>query len=132
MGHHKDVEQGVTSGLSKQKMGRDGEEYAVGLLRRAGLRILARNFRCPKGEIDIVAGDRELIVFVEVRSRSSNVCGWGEESITALKQKRLQAVAAYFLLKEGFKVYPPIRFDVIALRNHEQTWEANWIKGIIF
>ncbi len=115
---------------AKRLLGLAGENYATELLVKAGLRILMRNYRCPKGEIDIIAGDGDMLVFVEVRARSSAIRGWGEESVITAKKQRLQAVATYYILEQGWREWPSVRFDVIALRPGEQGWQSNWIKGI--
>ncbi len=114
----------------KQIIGRAGEDYAAKLITEAGLIIIKRNYRCPKGEIDIIARDQEDLVFIEVRTRSSAVKGWGEESITALKRKRLQAVASYFLLEQGYLTWPGIRFDLVAIRWQNGKLLCNWLKAI--
>ncbi|HWQ89915.1 MAG TPA: YraN family protein [Desulfitobacteriaceae bacterium] len=114
----------------KQYIGRAGEDYAAGILIEAGLIILQRNFRCPKGEIDIIARDRDDLVFIEVRTRSSAVRGWGEESITWVKRQRLQSVAGYYLLQQGYEVWPRIRFDLVALRWQEEIHFCNWLQAI--
>jgi putative endonuclease len=114
----------------KQYIGRAGEDYAAGFLTEAGLIILQRNFRCPKGEIDIIAQERDDLVFIEVRTRSSAFRGWGEESITRLKRQRLQAVAGFYILQQGHEVWPRIRFDLVALRWQEEIHFCNWLRAI--
>jgi len=114
----------------KQYIGRAGEDFAAGFLTEAGLIIVQRNFRCPKGEIDIIAQERDDLVFIEVRTRSSDYRGWGEESITWLKRQRLQAIAAYYLQQQGYEVWPRIRFDLVALRWQEEIHSCNWLQAI--
>lgn len=116
--------------LQKHHIGQAGEDYATKFLVEAGLIIIKRNYRCPKGEIDIIARDQQDLVFIEVRTRSSALMGWGEESITALKCQRLQAVASYFLLEKGYSVWPRIRFDLVALRRENEKYLCNWLKAI--
>lgn len=114
----------------KYLIGQAGEDYAAKFLAEAGLIVIKRNYRCPKGEIDIIALDQQDLVFIEVRTRSSAVKGWGEESITALKRKRLQAVASYYLLEQGYSVWPRIRFDLVALHLQNGNHLCNWLKAI--
>ncbi len=114
----------------KQRIGQAGEDYAAKFLSEAGLIIIKRNYRCPKGEIDIIAQDQEDLVFVEVRTRSSAVNGWGEESITRTKRQHLLAVASYYLLEQGFSEWPRVRFDLVSLRWHEEKPQSNWLKAI--
>ena len=79
------------------RLGGLGERAARGHLERVGLTVLDTNFRCPHGEIDIVARDAEAVVFVEVRTRSGRGFGTPEESITAAKARRLIATAQTYL-----------------------------------
>ncbi|KGK90611.1 hypothetical protein DP73_07840 [Desulfosporosinus sp. HMP52] len=115
---------------SKQSLGKSGEEFASRFVTESGLRIIARNYRCPKGEMDIIARDGEVLVFIEVRTRRSSFRGWGEESITPRKVQRIQTVASYYLLQQGYPNWPSIRFDVIAIRWIGDMPEINWIKSI--
>ncbi|WP_291300750.1 YraN family protein [Desulfosporosinus sp. BICA1-9] len=82
---------------NKQSLGKSGEEFAARFLIDSGLTIVTRNYRCPKGEMDIIARDAEALVFIEVRTRRSSYRGWGEESITPRKAQRLQAIASYYI-----------------------------------
>lgn len=116
--------------MKKQLLGQAGEEYAAGVLVKAGLSIIARNYRCPKGEMDIIATQGQGLVFVEVRARSSGVRGWAEESITAQKRRRLRAIASYYLMEQGYQKWPPLRFDLMALRVEQGRFMENWIQGI--
>jgi putative endonuclease len=82
---------------SRVGVGRRGEELAAQELRRRGYEIVARNWRCPAGEVDIVARHGETWVFVEVRTRRGQDFGTPEESITAAKEARMIAVAEHYL-----------------------------------
>jgi putative endonuclease len=90
-----------------------GEEAAAQYLHRAGYAILARNYRCPAGEIDIVAQDGPQLVFVEVRTRSSRRFGTPEESITRTKRAKM-AECAYAYLAEQ-RVTQPWRVDFVGV-----------------
>lgn len=116
---------------NKQSLGKSGEELAARLAIESGLTIITRNYRCSKGEMDIIARDGEVLVFIEVRTRRSSYRGWGEESITSQKAKRLQTVAAYFVLQQGYLNWPRIRFDVVAIRWSGEQPEVNWIKAAL-
>ena len=83
--------------MSRVRLGRQGESLARQYLLQAGYRILAANYRCPWGEIDLVAQDGEELVFVEVRTRRSSAYGSPQESITPEKIERLQATAQDYL-----------------------------------
>jgi len=79
---------------AKDELGARGEQLATDHLTRAGLDILDRNWRCSQGELDIVARERDELVFVEVKTRSSVLFGHPFESITAIKLARLRRLAA--------------------------------------
>jgi putative endonuclease len=96
------------------RIGREGEERAVKLLRREGYRILARNYRCRHGEIDVVAFEQGEIVFVEVKSRQSREKGSALEAVTPAKQRKIARVAEQFLAERDL-FDRPCRFDVVAV-----------------
>ena len=85
------------SGKTRQKLGRIGESLAIGALEKRGYRIIAQNFRCRYGEIDLIAEEGADLVFVEVKTRRGTVCGLPEEAITSRKACKLQEVACFYL-----------------------------------
>lgn len=87
----------TSRGESPHSLGRRGEEMAAAHLEGAGYRIVARNYRCPLGEVDLVAKEGGCLVFVEVRTRRGDLWGTPEESVTRAKQARLVRVAEYYL-----------------------------------
>lgn len=92
-------------------MGRRGEARAVRHLRRAGLRIEARNVRFPGGEIDIVAREGHVLVFVEVKTRRGDAVA-PVRSVTAAKRRRILGLAERYLRRFPGEP-PPCRFDVV-------------------
>lgn len=100
--------------MERRERGIHSEALAEAYLRRRGYRILARNFRCRMGELDLVALDGDELVFVEVRSRTSEAYGAPEESIIRRKQKRLRRTAEYYLLHTG-QTDAFCRFDVLGV-----------------
>ncbi|TKV29921.1 YraN family protein [Arthrobacter sp. NamB2] len=95
--------------LAKDQLGRRGEATAAVFLERAGLKIVDRNWRCPAGEIDLVAIDGSTLVIVEVKTRSSDNFGQPLEAITAGKLERLYVLAskwarAHNLRFSGFRI----------------------------
>lgn len=116
---------------NKQSLGKFGEELATRFLIDSGLTIVTRNYRCPKGEMDVIARDGEALVFIEVRTRRSSYRGWGEESITPNKGRRLQAIASYYVVQQGYQSWPNLRFDVVAIRKIGENSEVNWIKAAL-
>lgn len=111
---------------------RDGslaERLAETWLTRQGLKVIARNVRCKMGEIDLVATDGEMLVFVEVRMRTDPRFGGAAASITPSKQAKIVRAAEWFLANGG-KAWAgrPCRFDVVLLdRLHLSHIE--WIRG---
>ncbi len=96
------------------KIGEAGERLAAAHLRRKGHRIIAANYRCRIGEIDIVSECDGIIVFCEVKTRRSDSRGAPFESVTIRKQAKLRRLAEYFLLRE-FGRMKTCRFDVVSL-----------------
>lgn len=92
--------------------GQKAEDLCADLLRRAGLRILARNWRCRLGEIDLVAEEAGTLVFAEVRLRRDARFGGAAESVTAAKRARIVAAARLYL---AGRAAAPCRFDVLLL-----------------
>jgi putative endonuclease len=79
-------------------VGARGEAAACERLEAAGYQILARNYRCPYGEIDIVAADGAMLVFVEVKTRSSAAYGSPRDAVTAAKRRKLARSASHYML----------------------------------
>lgn len=101
----------------KDALGRFGEELAASYLRDAGLMILERNWRCPAGELDIVARDGEVLAFVEVKTRSSTAFGDPAEAVTRAKADRLRRLALSWLAehRDQESYCPQLRFDVVSV-----------------
>jgi putative endonuclease len=86
----------------KDVVGRRGEQLAAECLQNAGCRILDRNFRCAKGEIDIAAADRRDLMACEVKTRSATRLGPGAEAVTRPKLSRLRDLAVAWSSSHGF------------------------------
>ena len=111
------------------KPGSRGESVACRLLEQRGYRVLARNFRCRGGEIDIVAQDGDALVFVEVKERSSARHGTGWEAVTQEKRRRIVHAARLFAARRGLSE-GPIRFDVVSIdRDPQGVAHACHIRG---
>ncbi len=82
--------------MSKTKTGQSGEELAVEFLKKHGFRILQTNFKSKFGEIDIVAVDKNTLVFIEVKTRSSREFGLPEEAVTARKLEHIRKTGEYY------------------------------------
>jgi len=100
---------------ARGELGRKGEAVAEQFLRDLRYRIVARNFRCRAGEIDLVALDGPVLVFVEVRSRRGERAGTPLESVDARKQQQVARVARHFLSMRGLGEREA-RFDVVGVR----------------
>ena len=107
--------------------GAAAETLAADFLARRGVEIIARNYRCRGGEIDLIARDRDMLVFVEVRLRSSVAFGGAAASITATKRRRLARAAGHYLAKLGRE--PPCRFDAILLDSLDPD-RIEWVVDI--
>jgi putative endonuclease len=102
----------------RQRLGAHGEDRAADWYRAAGYDVVARNWRCAAGELDLVVALPGELVFCEVKTRTSDRFGLPAEAVTAAKQRRLRTLAARFLAE-----HPPvdgsaarsIRFDVVAV-----------------
>lgn len=98
----------------ERRPGAAGEDLACAYLARAGMRILARNFRCRTGEIDVVADDRGTTVFVEVRERSGSSHGTAVESVTPSKRRKVLRAARVYA-SGRLSADSPVRFDVVSI-----------------
>jgi putative endonuclease len=95
-------------------LGRSGEEAAVAYLQKQRFRVLERGFRFGHGEIDIIASDKDTLVFIEVKTRQSLEFGRPEESVTTRKQQQIRRLAeAYLALNNLGDV--SCRFDVLSV-----------------
>ena len=103
-----------------QVAGGNAEERAADYLSQRGLAVVARNYRTRMGEIDLIARDGEVLVFVEVRMRSDGHFGGALESITPRKQRRI-ALAAQMFLRQ-FPRPPRCRFDVVLIEAGDVHW----------
>lgn len=110
------------------RSGARAEALCVERMRRAGLRIVARNWRCRFGEIDIVAEDAGVTVFAEVRLRRAGHFGGAAESITAHKRARLIAAARHYL---AGRRECHCRFDVMLLEaaDPDRIEDIEWIRN---
>lgn len=98
---------------AKDVLGRSGEDTAARHLQDSGCEILARNWRCSEGEIDIVARDRDVLVICEVKTRSSAAFGLPVEAVTRTKADRLRRLACRWLQDNPGAC--EVRFDVISI-----------------
>ncbi len=98
----------------KKLLGRVGEKKAVDFLKGKGYKILETNYKTHLGEIDIIAVDNGVTVFIEVKLRSGYDYGSGAEAVNAKKQEKYFKVATEYLVRQG-KMDCPCRFDVVEI-----------------
>ncbi|NPV28181.1 MAG: YraN family protein [Firmicutes bacterium] len=100
--------------LKRRETGLKGEEIALSFLSSLGYRLLAKNFRCRLGEIDLIMQDGPVTVFVEVKTRRNLLYGTPQEAVSPAKQAKIRRLAQYYLLTKK-EEEAPLRFDVIAI-----------------
>jgi putative endonuclease len=105
--------------------GRHAEDIAATFLQQQGLALVARNYQCRFGEIDLIARDGDALVFVEVRLRAGNAFGGAAESITASKRDKLLRTARHYL--SGLARAPACRFDAVLIDGEGAAPE--WLKN---
>ncbi|ETK33968.1 YraN family protein [Microbispora corallina] len=115
---------------AKDRLGRHGEQLAADFLEAAGVRILARNWRCAEGEIDIVARDGNALVVVEVKTRSGRSHGTAFEAVTQGKLLRLRSLAGRWLASQTER-FDSIRVDVIALERFAGDFSLRHERGVV-
>jgi len=102
------------SPTNRRIQGKAGEDLAARFLERNGLKIIERNYRFERGEIDLIAEEGDELVFVEVKARHSTVFGSPEDAVTEEKQEQVHAVAEGYLFEHDID-NRPCRFDVVAV-----------------
>ena len=118
--------------MKRRNTGILGEKLAKDFLRKRGYRIKETNYRCPEGEIDIVAKHKDYLVFIEVRTKTSLEFGSPEESITPTKMGRLRAVASHY--RQTHNDLPPLwRIDVVAVELNQEgkLWRIELIANAV-
>lgn len=111
--------------------GRLGENAALEYLKTKGHLILHSNFRWDRKEIDLISIDKEILVFTEVKTRTSFDFGFPEEAVDERKQLNIKAVAEEFLLNN--REYKEIRFDIISvLLEHQNVIEIRHFEGAFY
>ena len=102
------------------EIGKQGEQIAQKYLRRKRYKLLETNFRCAVGEIDIIAKDQHVVVFVEVRTRTSDTFMPPYNTVRYSKKKQVKRVARFYISKHNL-VNTQFRFDVIGITLDPQT-----------
>jgi putative endonuclease len=113
----------------RKEAGAGGEATALEHLKRAGLKLIARNYRCKAGEIDLVMLDGGVLALIEVRYRATSAYGGPAASVTWRKQRRIITAARHLLLTRADLRRYPARFDVVAITAGAPAPEIRWIKA---
>ena len=100
--------------MLNKALGAKGEQLAVSFLRKQGYEIIVRNFRYDRGEIDIIARKGKLISFCEVKTRTSEAYGPGENAVDSRKQNQIRKVAEGYISERELDGYD-FRFDVVVV-----------------
>ena len=108
--------------------GKSGEAQAAVFLEQHGLKVVARNYRCRGGELDLVCREGRTLVFVEVRLRASHAFGGAAASITPAKQRRILHAAQHYLSTSG-QTDADCRIDCVLIDDGAVTWLKNAIAG---
>lgn len=111
---------------SASERGTVAERLACDYLQEQGLTLVARNYRCRVGELDLVMNDGRFVVFVEVRYRRNSRYGTPAETVTHTKQQRLIRAAKHYIQRHGFNL--PCRFDIITITQVKGKNTLDWIQ----
>lgn len=113
---------------NRQKIGKEGETLAVEYLESKGYKIIERNYRTRHGEIDIIAADRDIMVFVEVKTRNTKTYGDPKQAVTYHKQKKISQLASLYLKQLNTK-NQRARFDVISVKYYHKQPEIEHLSN---
>lgn len=102
---------------NKRKLGAEWETRVTEFLIENGYQIIARNFFCRQGELDIIAKNEGYLTFIEVKYRKNERFGNPAEAVTPTKQKRMRMAARVFLYQKHYPEDTPCRFDVVGVLN---------------
>ncbi len=116
----------------RQQIGRRGEEIAAAFLIARGFRVMAKNWRCPAGEVDLIVERAGEVRFVEVKTRSNLAFGYPEEAVTRAKQRHLRKAVEYWLRSSSFTPHH-YQVDVIAITfsDPEKEPEIVWLEQVL-
>lgn len=115
--------------MDRQAAGRKAEDLAADFLKAQGLELLLRNYRRRRGELDVVAREREILVIAEVRTRSSNSHGGAAASVLVRKRRRIVNASLQLLQQRQDLARMPVRFDVVVISDIDaETPKIEWIK----
>jgi putative endonuclease len=111
----------------RQALGKEGERLALKRLKKLGYKAVETNYRCPLGEIDIIAKDGNTLVFIEIKTRRERSIAQAKEAVNARKQRQLSKVALMYM-KSRASLETKARFDVVAVHLGTGTPEIEVIR----
>lgn len=114
--------------MNGQRTGRAGEELAARFLEQQGYRILHRNYRFDRGEIDLIAEEGSELVFIEVKTRRGERFGTPVEAVTPAKEEQMKKVAEGYLLRHGLE-HQACRFDIVSVWYEGPDSKINLLKN---
>ena len=114
--------------MTTRFLGAHYEQQALNYLQQKGCCLIAKNFNCRMGEVDLICSEQTALLFIEVRYRQQKAYGSALESVNFYKQKKIKKAAQYFLLAHPQFQNLFMRFDVVAIDDKE----INWIQGAFY
>lgn len=114
----------------RHELGKVGENLAVEYLKKQNYQLLERNFRCKRGEIDIIAKDKQELIFIEVKTRTNKKYGKPADAVTTRKKKHIYKAAEYYLAIHK-KLYEYVRIDVIEVYEYKNIYYIHHIKQVM-
>lgn len=116
---------------NKRSVGTQFEQVAVQYICERGYVLIEQNFQCRTGEIDIIAKEKEYLVFIEVKYRTNTAKGLPQEAIDTRKMRKITRTAQYYMLINRIPMDTPCRFDVVIILNQEITLIQNAFEAIL-
>jgi putative endonuclease len=110
------------------ELGKTGEDIAFRKIKKLGYKCLERNYRCPLGEIDLIARHKDCLVFIEIKTRKGRDIGYAKEAIDLRKKRQISKAALYYL-KEKNCPDARSRFDVVAVSINQEGPEIEVIEN---
>lgn len=117
--------------MTKSELGKRGEQEAKKYLEKLTYSMVTRNFKCPYGEIDIIAMDKNELVFVEVKTRCSKKYGEAREAVDKIKSKHIKKAANFYIYKNSLEG-KFVRFDVIEVYLKNDKFIVRHIKNALW
>jgi len=115
--------------INRKAIGDKGEKRALIFLVEQGFNILETNYRSKVGEIDIIAGRKNLIAFIEVKTRQSSRFGNPEEAVNRKKMRKIIKTAKYYLLVNNLYDKSDVRFDVLSIKEYKQDVKIEYFEN---